>query len=109
MKRPLLFLPAIAIGTGMVLLSVAAHAQQANTNTRQGRTAEVDGVEVGQRIDDRKRPEVRSTTARVNNRVQNRVENRIQNRIDRSYVEQTDSTASYEQAEKRTRTTQEPR
>lgn len=101
-------LSAAVIGAGLVLGAVSANAQQRAT-ALQGKTAEVDGVEVGQRIDDRKKPEVRSTTARIQNRIHNRIENCIRNRVDRTYDVEADTTSAYERAEDRNRTTQQPR
>lgn len=104
-KRIYAFLAPTVIWAGVTIAAMPVAAQEQAA----AKTAEVNGVEVGERVDERRKADEHTPNARLNNRIRNRIDNRVRNRVDRTYTEQQDTTSSYERAERRVRQARQPR
>lgn len=105
------FFAALSLSVVGVLVGNPVKAQQIEFSSRktdaaveaQGQTAEINGVEVGQRQSAREPLTGRDPMARIDNRIENRLQNRLHNRIDRSYDPTANATVLYRRAEQKSR------
>lgn len=91
-----------AVGLGALFLllplAVTAPAFAQEGSTKPGRTAQVGGVEIGERQTREEGATNGNPLLRISNRIQNRVQTRIRNRIDRNYDPQANVTSPFEVA-----------